>query len=126
VPQYIPALSNVREVHRTAQHVGDSAKATYTILCMHIDVSFTVTEYERPNRFALRADGQMGGTIRTTFTAQGAASTRVDQTEEYQIPGGLIGKVADALLFERMQAKNLETMLENFKRSVESRTGTPA
>jgi uncharacterized protein YndB with AHSA1/START domain len=126
LPQYIPPMTQVREVHRSNQRLGDSFQATYVVLGMHFDESFTYAEYVRPTKLVTRFVGPMTGTMGATLTLQKEATTHVDLAIDYQMPGGLVGKVADALLVERMNEKNAEHMLENLKMIVESRTAAGA
>ena len=124
LPQYVPPMTHVREVHRSDQRLGDSFQATYVVLGMHFDEAFTYAEYVRPTKLVTRFEGPMRGSMGATLTPQDGATTRVDLEIDYQMPGGVVGKVADALLVERMNEKNAERMLENLKMIVESRTAT--
>jgi hypothetical protein len=38
---------------------------------------------------------------------------------DYTLPGGVFGKIADALMVKRMNGKSLEEALHNFKALVE-------
>ncbi|HEV2458876.1 MAG TPA: SRPBCC family protein [Ktedonobacterales bacterium] len=125
LPQYIPPMTKVRAVHRSAQRLGDSFQATYSVLGMHFDEAFTYTAYVRPTTLVTRFEGPMSGTMSAALTPQDGATTRVDLAIDYQMPGGVVGKVADALLVERMNEGNAEHMLENLKLIVESRAATP-
>ena len=41
------------------------------------------------------------------------------RTFDYALPGGVFGKIADALMVKRMNGKSLEEALRNFKALVE-------
>jgi uncharacterized membrane protein len=43
----------------------------------------------------------------------------VTTTFDYALPGGVIGRLADALMVKRMNGKSLEQGLDNFKALVE-------
>jgi hypothetical protein len=44
---------------------------------------------------------------------------RLTTTLDYALPGGVFGRIADALIVKRMNAKSLEAALHNFKELVE-------
>jgi hypothetical protein len=45
--------------------------------------------------------------------------TRLTTTFDYALPRGVLGKLADALIAKRMNSKNPEESLKNFKALVE-------
>jgi hypothetical protein len=49
--------------------------------------------------------------------------TEVEVEHEYALPGGPLGKIADAVMVERMIARMLEQSLENLKMMMEARVG---
>jgi uncharacterized membrane protein len=63
-------------------------------------------------------DGMLSGRARWELTAEGDR-TRLTTTFDYALPGGAFGKIADALIVERMNARSLEEALHNFKALVE-------
>jgi uncharacterized membrane protein len=124
LPQYDPHVTKVSAVRRSARRIGDTFQATYVALGVPFEEQFTYTEYIRPTKVVARFEGLMTGIMRTTLTPQDGATTHVALEIHYQVPGGVVGKVVDALLVERMQEKNAERMLENIKRIVERRAST--
>jgi uncharacterized membrane protein len=44
---------------------------------------------------------------------------RLTTTFDYALPGGMFGKLADALITKRMNARSLQEALQNFKELVE-------
>ena len=54
-------------------------------------------------------------------TAPEGDGARLTTTFDYALPGGVFGKLADALVVRRMNAKSLEGGLQNFKALVERR-----
>jgi uncharacterized membrane protein len=63
-------------------------------------------------------DGVLSGSARWELTPDGDG-TRLTTTFDYALPGGVFGKIADALLVRRLNAKSLEEGLHNFKALVE-------
>jgi uncharacterized membrane protein len=63
-------------------------------------------------------DGMLSGRARWELTPDGDGA-RLTTTFDYALPGGVLGKIADALIVRRMNAKSLEGALQNFKVLVE-------
>ena len=83
-------------------------------------VTETVLEYQPGELQLLQMDGMMSGRARWELTPEGDG-TRLTTTFDYALRGGVFGKIADALLVKRMNAKSLEEALHNFKAFVERR-----
>lgn len=81
-------------------------------------VTETVVDYQPAERHVFEMDGMLRGLARWELTSDGAG-TRLTTTFDYSLPGGVIGKVADAVLVSRLNAKSLERGLQNFKALVE-------
>jgi hypothetical protein len=60
----------------------------------------------------------MSGRARWELTPEGGG-TRLTTTFDYALRGGVFGKIADALIVKRMNAKSLGEALHNFKALVE-------
>ena len=114
LPEYAPGLISVEDIRQTEQHIGDSFRATYSVLGMHILMTFTATEYEQPTKLTTRFEGGMKGTWTWNLSPQGE-STHLTTAMEYEMAGGIPGKAMNAVLVERMNEKNAERMLENLK-----------
>jgi uncharacterized membrane protein len=61
-----------------------------------------------------RARGPMDGEHTWTYEPVDGG-TRVTVGMEYKVPGAALGKIADRLIVERMQARSFEQSLENLK-----------
>jgi uncharacterized protein YndB with AHSA1/START domain len=81
-------------------------------------ISETVLEYEPGRLQLLQMEGMLSGRARWELAPEGQG-TRLTTTFDYSLPGGAFGKLADALLVKRMNAKSLEEALHNFKALVE-------
>jgi uncharacterized membrane protein len=66
-------------------------------------------------------DGMLSGQARWELTPEGEG-THLTTTFDYALPGGVFGKIADALVVKRMNGKSLEEALQNFKRLVEGQS----
>jgi uncharacterized membrane protein len=60
----------------------------------------------------------MSGRARRELTPEGDG-TRLTTTFDYVLPAGVFGKIADALIAQRTNAKSLDEALHNFKALVE-------
>jgi uncharacterized protein YndB with AHSA1/START domain len=77
----------------------------------------TVLEYE-PGKLAVLQWSKFSGRERWELVPEGDG-TRVTATVEYTVPGGVFGKIADALFVRRMSTKSLEEALQNVKALIE-------
>ena len=111
---YAPGVISVEDIRQTEQHLGDSFRATYSVLGVHFPMTFTATEYEQPTRLTTRFEGGMKGTWSWLLEPRGT-STHLTTSMEYEMAGGMLGKAMNAVLVERMNEKNAERLLENLK-----------
>jgi carbon monoxide dehydrogenase subunit G len=81
-------------------------------------ITETVLDYQPGKLQLLRMDGMLSGHARWELTPEGPG-TRLTTTFDYALPGGAFGKIADALIVRRLNAKSLEEGLQNFKTLVE-------
>jgi carbon monoxide dehydrogenase subunit G len=85
-------------------------------------VSMTITEtvldYQPDKLQLLQMEGMLSGQARWELTPEGDR-TRLTTTFDYVLPGGVVGKLADALIVKRLNGKSLEDALKNFKALVE-------
>ncbi len=85
---------------------------------MSMSITETVLDYQPGELHLLQMDGMLSGRARWELTPEGDG-TRLTTTFDYVLPGGVFGKVADALIVKHMNAKSLEGALRNLKALVE-------
>jgi uncharacterized membrane protein len=85
---------------------------------LSLPITETVTEYQPDRLQVLQMEGMLSGHARWELNPEGDG-TRLTTTFDYVLPGGVLGKLADALLVKRLNGKSLEEGLENFKTFVE-------
>jgi uncharacterized membrane protein len=85
---------------------------------MSMSITETVLDYQPGERQLLQMEGMLSGLARWELTPEGNG-THVTTTFDYALPGGVFGKIADALVVKRMNTKSLEQGLHNFKDVVE-------
>jgi uncharacterized protein YndB with AHSA1/START domain len=87
---------------------------------LSMPITETVLEYQPGRLQVLQMEGMLSGRARWELAPEGAG-TRLSTTFDYVLPGGVFGRLADALIVQRMNAKSLEEALSNFKALVEPR-----
>jgi uncharacterized membrane protein len=85
---------------------------------MSMPITETVLDYQPDKLQLLQMEGMLSGRARWELTPEGDG-TRLTTTFDYALPGGVLGKLADALIVKRMNGKSLEQGLNNFKALVE-------
>ena len=97
--------------------VGTVVEQKYLMAGMEFPVSTEVLEANvEPTRGRWKGTigGPLAGEQTWSYAAEGTG-TRVAVDMEYTVPGSVLGKFADRLVFERMQANSLEQTLENLR-----------
>ena len=85
---------------------------------LSMPVSETVIDYQPGKLQLFQMEGALSGRARWELTPEGDG-TRLTTTFDYELPGGVFGKIADALIVKRMNRKSLGEGLNNFKALVE-------
>lgn len=116
-PEWYEGVVEVNPDYETPV-VGGKNNQVYTAAGNRMEMTLTVIEYE-PNRvIAFEMDGMVSGTLRWIYTPQ-YGGTHVQAVIDYEMSGGLLGKIADKLVVERMNVSQLEKSLENLKAKAE-------
>ena len=85
---------------------------------LSMPITETVLDYQPGKLQLFQMEGMMSGRARWELTPEGEG-TRLTTMFDYTLPGGVFGKIADALMVKRMNGKSLEEALRNFKALVE-------
>ena len=103
----------------TETHVADpfpekGGKVTFKVKSagMSMPITETVLDYQPGKLHLFQMEGMLSGQARWELTPKGDA-TVLTTTFDYVLPGGLFGRIADALFVKRMNAKSLEEALQN-------------
>jgi uncharacterized membrane protein len=97
---------------------GGKIVLSYKSAGITFDLTQTVLEWVPGQSAKYKMEGMITGTNHWTYVPEGDGM-RVTSTFEYEMPGGALGKVADKLVVEKMNAENLEKSLENLKKLAE-------
>lgn len=97
--------------------VGTVGKFQYSLLGRQFPITIEVKAMEKqPERCYWRCtfDGPLHGSQEYTYVSKNGG-TEVTTELEYTVPGSVLGKVADLVVVERMQANAINHSLNNLK-----------
>ena len=116
-PDWYPGMTEI-DVAAPFPEVGGKVVFKVKSAGVSMAVTETVLDY-RPDELQLfEMEGMLSGRARWELTPEGEG-TRLTTTFDYALPAGVFGKLADALIVKRMNAKSLEGGLHNLKALVE-------
>src|SRR4051795_1581571 len=116
-PEWYPGMT---ELNIAAPFPEEGGKVAFKVksVGMSMPITETVLDYQPGKLQLLQMEGMLSGRARWELTPEGDG-TRLTTTFDYALPGGVLGRVADALMVKRMNGKTLEEALNNFKALVE-------
>ena len=83
-----------------------------------MEITETVLDYQPGKLHLFQMEGMLSGHARWELTPEGDG-TALTTTFDYVLPGGVFGRIADAIVVKRMNDKSLEEGLHNFKALVD-------
>ncbi len=98
--------------------VGGKINIAYKTSGLSFTLTFTLVDYVFGQTVAYDIAGMMSGNTRYILEPQ-ADGVMMTARFDYTVPGGGLGKIADKLVIERMNAENLEKSLANMKAILE-------
>jgi uncharacterized protein YndB with AHSA1/START domain len=116
-PDWYPGMTKI-DIAAPFPEQGGKAAFKVKSAGVSMPITETVLEYQPGKLQLLQMDGMLSGRARWELTAEGDG-TRLTTTFDYTLPGGVFGKIADALVVKRMNARSLEEALHNFRALVE-------
>jgi uncharacterized protein YndB with AHSA1/START domain len=116
-PDWYPGMTEI-DIAAPFPEAGGKVAFKVKSAGVSMPISETVLDYE-PDRLQLfEMEGMLSGRARWELTPEGDG-TRLTTTFDYALPGGVFGRIGDALIVKRMNAKSLEEALHNLKALVE-------
>ncbi|MEJ7696980.1 MAG: SRPBCC family protein [Candidatus Limnocylindrales bacterium] len=93
-----------------------------------IDCDWHVKQLQRPRHVHYEATAPDGGQMQMSQTIMplDGGRSKVEIDLDYEVPGGVLGQIADKLVFEGQNEKEADTSLENLKRILEGAASSPA
>ena len=114
---WYPGMTEI-EIAAPFPEVGGKVVFKVRSAGVSMPITETVLEYEPDRLHVFQMDGMLSGRARWELTPDGDGA-RLTTTFDYSLPGGVLGRIADALLVRRLNAKSLEEGLQSFKALVE-------
>ena len=112
--QWSTGVSEVTNIKGNPWEKGSSTDLTYHVLGMKLTQHMVTSEIEKPRKVVYQMTGGLPGTAEFVLEPQGKA-TKVDIKIDYSVPGGILGKIANQLLLEKMNQNNIKSMAEGLK-----------
>ena len=116
-PDWYPGMERV-DITAPFPEAGGKVAFKVKSAGVAMTITETVLDYQPDEVQLLRMEGMLSGQARWELTPEGAGS-RLTTTFDYTLPGGVVGKLADALMVKRMNGRSLDAALKNFKALVE-------
>ena len=114
VREWAAGASKVSDVVKTEARLGDTVLLTYSAVGLQLPVTMTVEEHQKPSIIVLSMRGELTGTMTFRLRPE-AGGTRVDWDIDYTMKGGILGKIADHVLVQRVNEHNATRSLENLR-----------
>jgi coenzyme Q-binding protein COQ10 len=125
-PEWMAGGIEVKEITGPPDQVGTRIRDVSNFMGRQMESWTEVVEVERPHLYRMTTEGaglKGTGTFRLTPAGQG---TDVDVENEYELPAGFLGEIADRLFIERAMERQLRHSAENFKALAEAKVAVPA
>lgn len=112
--RYVTSLVDVRNVSNKVPEAGTTFEWTYRMLGMNFTGKGSVTGYEKNKMFAMKMEGAFP--IKETYHfEEDKGNTKLSFEIDYEVPGQLLGVIANRLVIEKLNIKEVETVLEKVK-----------
>ena len=118
-PDWYPGMTGI---DIAAPFPEEGGKVSFKVKSAGVSMSITETvlEYQPGRLQLLKMEGMLSGRARWELAPNGDG-TLLTTTFDYVLPGGVFGKLADALLVKRINSRSLEEALHNFETLVDTR-----
>lgn len=111
---YVTGLVDIRSLSSDIPVSGTTFQWTYRMLGINLDGRGRVAAYRRNRKFALEMEGSFP--IREIYIFDGdAASTILTFEMQYEVPGKVLGVMANRLIIEKMNIKEAAVVLKKIK-----------
>lgn len=120
IPQWMVGMEKVHNISSGERGAGSSFEWTYNMVGVKFDGSSRIVSLEPLREAVVESIGGIDSTWTWTYATEGEG-TRLTCDMEYHVPGAGLGKIADKLVVERTNTKNMEKSLAKLKALLESR-----
>lgn len=118
IPDWYESIDSVEPDANYPLEVGSTCGMVAKSAGLTVESKFTLTKRES-HLMEFEFDGMMKGTNSWTFREQGDV-THLDLVVDYELSGGILGKIMDRLFVERTYDKNADISLQNLKQMIEA------
>jgi len=116
-PDWYPGMTDI-DITAPFPEAGGKVAFKAKSAGISMRITETVLDYQPGKLQLLQMEGMLSGQARWELNPEGDR-TRLITTFDYALPGGVVGKLADAFIVKRMNGKSLEDGLNNLKALVE-------
>ena len=116
-PDWYPGMTDI-DITAPFPEAGGKVAFKAKSAGISMRITETVLDYQPGKLQLLQMEGMLSGQARWELNPEGDG-TRLITTFDYALPGGVVGKLADAFIVKRMNGKSLEDGLNNLKALVE-------
>ena len=121
LPEWAATVVETRELSHPTLEVGCTFRQTFRVLGHELDSEWRVTEFDRPRRVRYEAGSTQGGRLEMVQTVRPLDhGSEVTLEIDYELPGGILGRIADKVIAERQNEHDAERSLEALKRIAEA------
>ena len=117
-PEWYPGMTKI-DVFEPFPETGGKVAFKVKSAGLSMPISETVLDYQPGRLQSFEMAGMLSGSARWELTPDGGG-TRLTTTFDYALPGGLAGRIADALFVKRLNSTSLEQALRNCKARLEA------
>ena len=112
--KYVTSLVDIRNVSSDVPSSGTTFEWTYRMLGVNNEGTGKISELERDKKFTMEMEGSFP--IKETFSFQGDDNaTELKFEISYEVPGKVLGVIADKLVVERLNVKEADAVLNKVK-----------
>ncbi len=120
LPAWAATVVETRDLSHPTLEVGCTFRQTFRVLGHELDSEWRVTEFDPPRRVTYEASSAEGGRLEMVQTVRPLEQgSEVTLEIDYELPGGILGRIADRVIAERQNEHDAERSLEALKRIAE-------
>ena len=113
-PLFVPNLAGIENVSPEEQGVGQAWEFQFSLFGVSLSGKGSCTVYEPSSQYGLRTEGGISSRWLYALTPEGNG-TRLRVEVEYDPPGSVMAKIANAALLSRIQDNEAERGVQNLK-----------
>ena len=111
---YVTSLVDVRNISSGSLKAGTKYDWTYRMFGINLNGTGRISEFEKNRRFVMEMEGAFP--IREIFTFQGdEESTELSFEIRYEVPGKVLGHIANKLVIEKLNVTEAVAVLNKVK-----------